>query len=153
MSVSTLWQKIKGTLETSFQIGGKTGPILANSSGQLTVNGLPITGGVRIKTVDLAFGSGSTVAVVTLPAGASIVSAQINVTTAFDGTPTVSLGVSGTTAKYTATTDVDLTTVGAYKMITDDTPAVSAENIIATYVAGSATVGAARISVTYATVT
>ena len=153
MTIASMWQKIKGTLEQTFQIGGKTGPILANASGELTVNGLPITGGVRIKTVDLVFGSGATVAVLTLPAGASIVSAQINVTTAFDGTPTVSLGVTGDVAKYTATTDVDLTTAGAYQMITDDTPAIVAENIIATYSAGSATVGAARISVTYATVT
>ena len=74
------------------------------------------------------------------------------VDTAFNGTPTLSVGVSGTTSKYMASTQVDLTQAATTMMsVTPNLPAQGVETIIATYAAGGASVGAARMIVIFAT--
>ncbi len=105
----------------------------------------------KIDTTTLAFGTSSPEALFTTGAADVITKVEVIVDTAFDGTaPTVAIGVSGTTGKYVATTDVDLKTIGVYQV----NPALVAqgtEALIATYVADTSTAGSARILVYYAT--
>lgn len=102
-------------------------------------------------TTDIAFGSASPVAMFTRPANAVIAKLQVIIDTPFDGAPSLSVGVSGTTSKYLASTAVDLTMAAG--TIFEVSPGVAAsgatEDLIATYAAGGATVGAARILVSY----
>ena len=63
----------------------------------------------------------------------------------------MSIGISGTTSKYMGSTQVDLTAAAA--TVFEVEPGLAAvgatENLIATYSAGSASAGAARILVDY----
>lgn len=102
-------------------------------------------------TTSLAFGSSSTVSMFTLPANAVVQAVRVIIDTAFNGTPSLSVGISGTTSKYLSSTQVDLT--GAAQSIYEAYPGRASvgttEAIIATYSAGSASAGAARIEVDY----
>lgn len=104
----------------------------------------------KVDTTALAFGTSSPVTLFTTGAADVVTKIQIIVDTAFDGTPSVSIGISGTTSKYMAATAVDLTATGIYEVHPGLT-AQGAEALIATYSAGSAAQGAARILVYYAT--
>jgi len=104
---------------------------------------------LSIDTTSLAFGTGSPLTMFTTPSGAVIDYVEVVVDTAFDGTaPTVTVGITGTTSKYTGTTDVDLKTAGSYR-IYPGLPSTAGEPLIATYVADSSAAGAARILVAY----
>lgn len=102
-------------------------------------------------TTTLAFGSASPLALFTLPANAIIQYMQVIIDTAFNGAPSLSVGITGTTSKYLASTSVDLTAVAG--TIFEVAPGVAApggaESLIATYAAGGASAGAARIIVDY----
>ena len=100
-------------------------------------------------TASLAFGTTSPLTLFTLPANAVIRDIRVIVDTAFNGTSTVSVGVSGTTSKYAGTGDVDLTTANEYVISPGLTANGSTEALIATYSAGGASAGAARIIVAY----
>lgn len=106
---------------------------------------------VVVDTTSLAFGSASPVTMFTLPANAIIIEVTVIVDTAFDGTPSMSVGIAGTTSKYMASTQVDLTAVAKTSFtVTPNEPAVgSTEALIITYAAGGATAGAARVLVSY----
>lgn len=97
----------------------------------------------------LAFGTASPVAMFTLPALGVIDEIMIIVDTAFSGTPTLSIGITGTLSKYVGTGDLDLTVVGTYRVPLDVIPVAGTEAMIATYSAGGAAAGAARIFVKY----
>lgn len=98
----------------------------------------------------LAFGASSPVTMFTKPAGSKIAEIRIYVDTLFNGTtPTLSIGISGTTSKYGSTGQVDLTTVGVYVWDPGIDVTGGSENLIATYSAGSSSAGAARIEVDY----
>ena len=56
----------------------------------------------KVDTTSLAFGSGSTVSMFTLPANAVVDRVSVIVDTAFDGTPSMSVGISGNASKYVA---------------------------------------------------
>lgn len=105
-----------------------------------------------VDTTSLAFGTSSPLAMYTAPASAVHTMFQVIIDTAFNGTPTMSIGITGTTSKYVSTGQIDLT--AAAGTIFEICPAVAApggtENIIATYSAGSASAGAARILGYYA---
>jgi hypothetical protein len=108
----------------------------------------------KLDTTDLAFGSAGTVAMFSTGAADIIDYIEVIVDTAFDGTPSVSIGIVGTTSKYVSSTDVDLTApAGTSFEIHPNQTAQGAEALIATYAAGGATAGAARIIVHYATPT
>ena len=114
-----------------------------------------IAGGAEktvVDTTSLAFGTSSPVAMYTAPANAVELMFQVIIDTPFDGTPTMSIGITGTTSKYVSTNQVDLT--AAAGTIFEICPAVAAaggtENVILTYSAGGATVGAARVLGYYA---
>lgn len=106
----------------------------------------------KLDTTSLAFGSASPVSMFTTGAGDIVDYIDIVIDTPFDGTPTVSIGIAGTTSKYTGTTDVDLTAAaGTVFTVHPGLDAQGAEPLIATYSAGGASAGAARIIVHYAT--
>lgn len=104
----------------------------------------------KVDTTSLAFGTASPLAMFTTGAADIINSIQVVVDTAFNGTPTMSVGISGTTSKYASTTDIDLTATGVYE-IHPGLVAGGAEALITTYSAGGASAGAARILVYFAT--
>lgn len=102
-------------------------------------------------TTSLAFGSSSPVTAFTLPANAVVDRVTVIIDTTFDGTPTMSFGISGTASKYVASTEVDLTAAAETRF--DIYPAKTAngstEALIITYSAGGASAGAARVIVDY----
>lgn len=106
----------------------------------------------KLDTTSLAFNSTSPVTMFTTGASDIVDYIDFVIDTAFDGTPTVSVGIAGTTSKYAGTTDVDLkAAAGTVFTVHPGLGAQGAESLIATYSAGAATVGAARIIVHYAT--
>jgi hypothetical protein len=106
----------------------------------------------KLNSTSLAFGTASPLALFSTGAGDIIDYIDVVIDTAFDGTPSLSIGITGTTSKYAGTTDIDLTaTAGTSFQIHPNKDAQGVEALIATYSAGSATVGAARIIVHYAT--
>ena len=135
-------------------------PALAGTVGQvLTVvsatenayQTLPSTASaIKMDTTSFAFGTASPIALFSTGAGDILDKIVLYVDTAFDGTANVTVGVAGNTAKYSSTAQVDLLTAGRYE-VSPVQGAQGIEALIATYVAGGATVGAARIVVHYGT--
>ena len=106
----------------------------------------------KIDSTSLAFGTSSPLTMFSTGAGDIIDEIEVVIDTAFDGTPSLSIGVSGTTSKYMATSEVDLTAVAASSFkVHPGLVAQGVEALIATYSAGGATAGAARILVHYST--
>lgn len=108
----------------------------------------------KVDTTSLAHNSSSEVAMFTTGASDVIEYIDVVVDTAFDGSgpvPSMSVGVTGTVSKYVASTQVDLTTLGQYR-VHPGLAAQGAEALIITFTAGgSATAGAARVLVHYST--
>jgi hypothetical protein len=108
---------------------------------------------IVVDTTTVAFGDSSPIAMFAKPANAVILSEEVIIDTAFDGTPTLSIGISGTLAKYGPTSAWDLTAAnGGAKssyVYHPNEPATSAESLIATLSAGGATVGSLRILTSY----
>lgn len=102
-------------------------------------------------TTALAFGSAASVAMYTHPANAVVQAVKVVIDTPFNGTPSLSVGITGTLSKYLAATSVDLSAAVGTSFEVDPGLAAngSAESIIASYAAGGATAGAARILTTY----
>lgn len=106
---------------------------------------------VRSCTTTLAFGDASPKAMDNTPAGAEMRVVRVIIDTAFDGAPTLSIGIVGTTSKYMPATAVDLTAAAGtvFEYVPATPPAGGAESIIGTYAAGGATVGSARLEFDY----
>lgn len=111
------------------------------------------SGGTNVShtvATSFTYSSGATVnASATLPANAVLEAVRVFVDTAANTSATISVGVSGTAAKYVATTQVDLTTAAIYEIYPGLTADTSAETIIATFVWASATAGAGRFEFDY----
>ena len=105
---------------------------------------------VKTARASLAFGTSSPLNVGSaLPTNAVVTRILVNVTQAFNSpTATVSFGVAGQVAELGATNETDLDTTGIY-IIDCYKTYVSNEQVIATYVAGGATSGAASILMEY----
>ena len=132
---------------------GSPGQILStDGSGVLTWADAGVTSlAWKVNSTAFAFGSGSTITAFTLPANAVIDKVSVIVDTAFDGTPTLSVGVDvGSASKYVGSGDSLLTAAGRYDVFSDSVPSGTAEDIELYFSAGSATVGAGRVLVTYA---
>jgi hypothetical protein len=133
---------------------GSPDQVLAtDGSGNLTfVSAASTAACAKFDETTLNFGDSSPVAMFTKPANAVSFRCLIYVKTAFNGTaPTLSIGVSGTTSKFVATTEVDLKSVGVYEIDMSDVDAVgSTEAVIATYSADSSSAGQALIRYEYA---
>lgn len=114
----------------------------------------PTSGGMSllVDTTSLGFGSTSPVTMFELSETAVIDKIQVAIDVTFDGTPSLSVGIAGQVSKYASATDIDLTaTAPVVFEVHPGLPAPGAiEDLIATYAAGGATVGSARIIVYYA---
>lgn len=105
----------------------------------------------KVDSTSFVFGSTSPVTMFTLPANAVIDKVTVIVDTAFDGTPTMSVGVNGGSAsKYVSSGDVNLLVADRYDIPNQSVPVGSTEALEITYSAGGATAGAGRVLVTYA---
>lgn len=133
---------------------GTPGQVLqTDGSGALSWVAAGATGSsLKLDSTALAFGSASPVAMFSTGAADIIEYIDVFVDTAFNGTPSMSVGIAGTTSKYLAATQVDLTTLGQYR-VHPGIAAAGAEALIITYAAGGASAGAARVVVHYATPT
>jgi hypothetical protein len=148
---------------SGFEDGAGSITIPGGSRGSRTLTYADGTGGVRrwhligsssdtniIKTTSLAFGTTSPVSLLSTGVGDVIDTVEVIIDTPFNGTPTLSVGISGTVAKYLATADVDLTAAARTVVkVHPGFPAQGTEALIATYVAGGASVGAARLKIHY----
>lgn len=133
---------------------GQAMTVTSFSGGIITLDWSTVAGGtdkVITDTTSLAFGTSSPLSMFTLPANAVVKNVKIVVDTAFNGTPSVSVGVTGTTSKYMGATQVDLTAAAGTVFEVDPGLASvgTTESLIATYSAGGASAGAARILVDY----
>lgn len=107
---------------------------------------------LKLNSTGLAFGTVSPVSMFSTGAGDIISAIEVVVDTAFDGSPSLSVGIAGTTSKYLSTTEVDLTTTATTVFKAHaGLDAQGIESLIATYAAGGATLGAARIITHFAT--
>lgn len=105
---------------------------------------------IGVDTTNLAFGTSSPLALFTTPANAVIHKIEVIIDTAFNGTPTFTVGITGTTSKYmTATQNILTSTAGDAFESNPKLPATAGESLIGTYSAGGASAGAARILVHY----
>lgn len=133
---------------------GQALTVASFSGDNITLEWTTVAGGtdkVVVDTTSLAFGSSSPVAMFTKPANAVVESVKVVVDTAFNGTPSMSVGISGSTSKYMASTQVDLTAAAGTVFEVDPglVAEVGTEAMIITYSAGSASAGAARVLVAY----
>lgn len=107
---------------------------------------------LKLNSTSLAFGTASPVAMFTTGAADIIDHIDVVIDTAFDGTPTMSVGIVGTTSKYMGTGEVDLTAAATTIFrVHPGLDAAGAEALIITYAAAGASAGAARVLVYYAT--
>lgn len=120
----------------------------------ITLEWTTVAGGtdkVVVDTTTVGFGASSPVAMFTKPADAVVLFEKVIIDTAFDGTPTLSIGITGSTSKYMPSTAIDLN--AAANTVFDYEPGLPAEvgteAMIATYSAGGASVGSARILTAY----
>lgn len=122
------------------------------SGGVVTYDWLTVAAGTDkdvTDTTSVAFGSSSPITMFGKANAAVVKTIAIVIDTPFDGTPSLSIGITGTTSKYFAATQVDLTApAGTVFEINPGLPAASGETLIGTYSAGGASVGAARILTT-----
>lgn len=133
---------------------GTSGQVLqTDGSGVLTWVSAGATGlALKMDTTSLAFGASSPVSMMTTGAADIIDHIDVIIDTPFDGTPSASVGISGTTSKYMAATDLDLTAAaGTVFTVHPGLDAAGAESLIITYSAGGASAGAARFIVFYGT--
>ena len=105
----------------------------------------------KTDTTSLAYNATSPVTMFTLPANAVVEKIRVVIDTQFNGTPSMSVGISGTTSKYAGSTDVDLTAPAETQFVIwcAKTAASSPEALIITYSQGGASAGAARVLVDY----
>jgi hypothetical protein len=104
----------------------------------------------KVVSVSLDHTATGTIAVNTARAKASVVSVQVNVTSAFDSTMALSVGTTANNAQLIDVTESDLQTIGTYVLNMNTVLSASAETPVNIYITGSATVGAAVVTVTYA---
>lgn len=133
---------------------GQALTVASFAGGVVTLEYSTVAGGtdkVVCDTTAIAFDATSPVAMFTLPANAVVREARVFVDESFDGTPTLSLGITGTLSKYMATTENDLTAAAGTVFVVNpaEVPVGATENLIATYSAGGATEGAGRIEIDY----
>jgi hypothetical protein len=106
---------------------------------------------VRSCTTTLAFGDASPKAMDNIPINAQIINVRVIIDTAFNGAPSLSIGITGTPSKYMPATAVDLTAAAGtiFEYAPGTAPAGGAESIIGTYAAGAASAGSARLQFEY----
>jgi hypothetical protein len=131
---------------------GSPGQVLStDGSGNTTwVSAASTASSWKVDTTSFAFGSSATITAFTLPANAVVDTVTVIVDTAFDGTPSLSVGNASAASKYFASTDGLLTIADRYDVPYQGVALGTTDAIEISYVAGDATVGAGRMLVTYA---
>jgi hypothetical protein len=104
----------------------------------------------KVVSVALTSASTGTIAVNTARANATCVSVQVNVTTPFVGNMEISVGTSANNTVLIDTTESDLTSAGTYMLNMNTQLSNSVDTPVNIYVSGTATTGAATVTVTYA---
>ena len=144
-----------GSATTSYNLtmpvdAGSVGQVLA-TDGAGNLSWIPSSSGATDVTIQtaLAFGDGASVASFTLPANGVILSCEMIVDTAFDGTPTASVGVSSDHSLFMGTGDMNLTISAGWNSEPNVAPNVAALPVLIYYSAGGATVGGARLLINY----
>lgn len=101
-------------------------------------------------TTSFAFGSGSTISAFTLPVNAVVDSVVVIVDSAFDGTPTLSVGYNGGSASYYVGSGDNLLTVAdRYQVPIQSAADTNTQLIELYYSAGGASTGSGRVIVYY----
>jgi hypothetical protein len=118
-----------------------------DGSGNLTWAG--VGGSADKMAVDTTFGTSSPLTLFTTPANAVIHKIQVVIDTPFNGTANVTVGIAGTTSKYMGSSQNVLQGIAKDVYETNPGEAAASEALIATYAAGGASAGAARILVYY----
>lgn len=139
------------TLTLPIDDGSPAQVLSTDGSGNLSwVSAASTAALITVDTTSLAFGTASPLTLFSTPSGAVIHKVEIIVDTQFNGSPTLTVGVAGTTSKYMGSGQNVLTTAAgnAYEA-NPKLPASAGEALIATYAAGGASAGAARILVSY----
>ena len=130
---------------------GSPGQVLAtDGTGILSwVSAASTASSVKMDTTTINFGDASPVTAFTLPAGAIVTAVRVIVDTPFDGTPTLSVGITGNASKFMGSADNNLTFPAetVFETVPGAQPSASPEVIEISYAAGSATVGACRVQV------
>lgn len=107
---------------------------------------------VTTDSTTVAFNTSSPVAAITLPANAVVESVEVIIDTPYvNGSPSLSVGISGTTSKYLGTTDVDLTASAKTRFQTfpNEQASGSTEAVIVTLNPDTCDAGSARVLVNY----
>jgi hypothetical protein len=135
------------TVDVEFSIAGSL-----DASGNISIAGDPAP---TVSSTTLNFNSASIVSAVFLPTNSVILSIEVVVDTTFNGAPTVSVGITGNTSKYATTSSIDLLDApeDVSLIYNGKTPTVSDENVNLYYTAGGASVGSARVIITYTRLT
>lgn len=132
---------------------GQALTVASFAGGVITLEYTTVAGGTDKMvwdTTTIGFGTASPAAMFSKPENAVVMAVKVVIDTPFDGAPQLSVGIAGTTAKYLPTTAVDLTADAGTVFEWD--PGLgpqSAESMIATYSAGGATEGSARVLTGY----
>lgn len=142
------------TLPSGDPAVGQALTVAAFAGDNITLNYSTIAAGsdkVVTDTTSLAFGTASPLTMFTMPANAIVQNVTVIIDTPFNGTPTLSVGITGTLSKYLSSTQVDLTAAAtvSFEIEPGLTAVGTTEAIIATYAAGGATAGAGRILLSY----
>lgn len=104
----------------------------------------------KTQSVVLTNASSGTVALSRAGNGARIVSCSVDVTTPFDGTFEFTVGDAGDNDWIMTSNDHDVQAVGSYVITPTTQLTVTQETQINIYVTGTATVGSATVTITYA---
>ncbi len=172
--MASLWSKIRGTVETIFQIG-LAGPQVKNNAGVvemrdptdaifvITRGAAPVgnddyttklyvdngTAGGVVREIRLAIGtSASQLSATSIPANAVGITAELDIQTPYTVATTISVGRAGSLSLFMATTDSTPTVAGLYQVM-QDTPFGGAALPIVVIVGGAPVAGAGFAIVRY----
>lgn len=130
---------------------GSSGQVLAtDGNGVLSwVSAASTASSVKVDSTTINFGDTSPVPAFNLPANAVVTAVRVIVDTAFDGTPSLSVGIAGNASKYMGSTDNNLTFAAetVFETVPGKPPVGSLEAIEIAYTAGGATAGSCRVEV------
>ena len=172
----SLWSKIRGTVETIFQIG-LGGPQVKANAGNIEARNAAdaafviVRGATPVAANDLAtkayVDSGAVIAdggvqeirfalgtgaaqnsVTQIPNNALVISTEINVTTPYSGGATITVGNAGTPALLQATTDNNPQAAGIYQVMGDTSYTGGPATVLVT-IAGAPVAGVGACIVRY----
>ena len=170
----SLWSKIRGTIETAFQLGLK-GPQWKNNAGiiesrdaadaafvivrgatpvnanDLVTKAYADSGSVivdgGVQEIRFALGTATANSTTSVPNNAIVISAELDVTTPYTAAATISIGTAGSPSALQATSDNNPQAAGIYQVM-QDTAYPGPATIQAT-VAGGPIAGVAQVIVRY----